>query len=86
MEERFVSDNAIKEMVAELHRIATGRQSDPKPKAKADPRIAELRRLVRMGVLSEVEARPALTRLGGPRAKADIADVEWLARTVEARA
>jgi hypothetical protein len=73
-------------LVAELHRIATGRQSGAASKVKADPRIAELRRLVKTGVLSEAEARPALERLEAPHAKPDIPGVERLARTVEARA
>jgi site-specific DNA recombinase len=86
VEERFVSDSAVKEMVAELHRIYTGRQSEPRPKAKADPRIAELRRMVTVGTLSEEEARPALARLEATQPKPVIPDVDSLARAVEARA
>jgi len=71
VEDRFGSDKAIKEMVAELHRIATGRHAGAvtKAKAKADSRVAELRRLVKTGVLSEAEARPALERLEAPHVK-----------------
>ena len=87
VEERFVSDRAIKEMVNELYRIKSGQLTAPASRPVADPRIAELRKLVKTGVLSEAEARPAIARLEAEEAKpATLPDVASLARTLEARA
>ena len=87
VDERFVSDRAIKEMVNELYRIKSGQLTAPASRPVADPRIAELRKLVKTGVLSEAEARPAIARLEAEEAKpATLPDVARLARTLEARA
>ena len=88
VEERFVSDEAIAEMVAELYRIKSGQMIASATRPKVDPRIAELRRLVTSGILAEAEARPAIARLEAEAAKETpaIPDVDSIARTVKARA
>lgn len=87
IKERLLSERAVAETVAELQEIAAGRRQPVGRAPKADPRIAELRRMVRMGAMSEAEAHPTIQRHeAASKAKVPLVDVESLARSVEARA
>ena len=85
VQDRLLSDSAVQRTVQELRDIAAGRVKRPARTMK-DPRVAEMRRLVAAGIMTEAEARPALERIESARRAAPAFDFERAARSVETRA